>query len=61
MVLRVCNPQLQESSQTLVVKLLLETGKVEANSKDEYGQTPLSLAIGKGHDAIVKLLRKHIN
>ena len=40
-----------------VVKLLLETGKVDVESKDgEYGQTPLSWAAEGGHEAVVKLL-----
>ena len=40
-----------------VVKMLLETGKVKIDSKDnEYGQTPLSWAAEKGHEAVVKLL-----
>jgi ankyrin repeat protein len=39
-----------------VAKLLLETGKVEADSKDSFGQTPLSRAAENGHEAIVKLL-----
>jgi ankyrin repeat protein len=40
-----------------VVKLLLETGKVEVDSKDtKYGQTPLSRAAENGHEAVVKLL-----
>jgi ankyrin repeat protein len=38
-----------------VVKLLLATGKVDADSKDSYGQTPLSQAAGNGHEAVVKL------
>jgi ankyrin repeat protein len=39
------------------VKLLLETGKVEADSKDgKSGRTPLSWAAEDGHKAIVKLL-----
>lgn len=43
-----------------VVKLLLETGKVDADSKDiDYGQTPLLWAAEKRHDSIVKLLRNH--
>jgi hypothetical protein len=42
-----------------VVKLLLETGKVEVDSKDnEYGQTPLSWAAENGYEAVVKLLLK---
>jgi ankyrin repeat domain-containing protein 50 len=40
-----------------VVKLLLETGKVDVDSKDfEYGRTPLWWAAGGGHEAVVKLL-----
>jgi ankyrin repeat protein len=39
-----------------VVKLLLETGKVEVDSKDETGRTPLLWAVENGHEAIVKLL-----
>jgi ankyrin repeat protein len=44
-----------------VVKLLLDTGKVDANSKDSnYGRTPLSWAAGNGHEAVVKLLQSSI-
>ena len=39
-----------------ILKLLLQTGKVEADSKDEYGRTPLSWAARSGHEAVVKLL-----
>ena len=39
---------------------MLETGKVDVGSKDEYGQTPLSWAAGKGHEAVVKLLQPSI-
>jgi ankyrin repeat protein len=39
-----------------VVKLLLETGKVDADSKDSGGQTPLPWAAFSGHEAVVKLL-----
>jgi hypothetical protein len=40
-----------------IVKLLLETGKADVDSKNfEYGQTPLSWAAERGHEAIVKLL-----
>jgi ankyrin repeat protein len=39
-----------------VVKLLLETGKAEVDSKDVNGQTPLSKAAQGGHEAVVKLL-----
>jgi len=40
-----------------VVKLLLETGKVEVDARDsEYNQTPLSWAAENGHDGVVELL-----
>ena len=39
-----------------VVKLLLDTGKVDVDSKDYRGQTPLSWAAENGHEGIVKLL-----
>jgi ankyrin repeat protein len=40
-----------------VVKLLLETGKVDVDSKDgNDGQTPLWRAAVDGHEAVVKLL-----
>ena len=39
-----------------VVKLLLDTGKVDVDSKDEYGRTPLWIAAENGHEAVVKLL-----
>jgi ankyrin repeat protein len=39
-----------------VVKLLLATGKVDVDSKSKYGQTPLSWAAERGHEAVVKLL-----
>ncbi|KAL2808196.1 hypothetical protein BJX63DRAFT_42789 [Aspergillus granulosus] len=40
-----------------VVKLLLETGKVDPDSKDSNSRTPLSLAAENGHEAaVVKLL-----
>jgi len=39
------------------VRLLLDTGKVDADSKDfSDGQTPLSRAAWNGHEAVVKLL-----
>ena len=39
------------------MKLLLATGQVDIESKDiQYGQTPLSWAAEKGHEAVVKLL-----
>ena len=39
-----------------VVKLLLETGKVDVDSKDSWGLTPLWCAAQNGHEAVVKLL-----
>ncbi|GAB1317667.1 hypothetical protein MFIFM68171_07877 [Madurella fahalii] len=39
-----------------MVRLLLETGWVDIDSKGNNGQTPLSLAAGRGHEAIVQLL-----
>jgi hypothetical protein len=36
--------------------LLLKTGKVEVDSKDKDGRTPLSWAAVKGHKAVVKPL-----
>ena len=39
-----------------VVKLLLATGQVEADSKDKHSRTPLSRAATNGHEAVVKLL-----
>jgi ankyrin repeat protein len=39
-----------------VVKLLLETGKVDVGSEDEYDQTPLWWAAMEGHEVVVKLL-----
>jgi ankyrin repeat protein len=39
-----------------VVRLLLETGKVNADSENCDNETPLSLAACNGHDAVVQLL-----
>ncbi|RYP05094.1 hypothetical protein DL765_009939 [Monosporascus sp. GIB2] len=39
-----------------VSNLLLERGKVDANSKDSFGRTPLLYAAKKGYEVIVKLL-----
>lgn len=36
--------------------MLLNTGKVDVNSKDQSGQTPLSLAAGNRHEAVVEML-----
>jgi ankyrin repeat protein len=45
-----------ENGQEATVKLLLDTGKVDADSKDECGRTPLSRATENGQEAIAKLL-----
>ncbi|CAG8885646.1 unnamed protein product [Penicillium egyptiacum] len=39
-----------------VVKLLLETGRVNGDSKDSRDETPLLAAAKHGHEAVVKLL-----
>ena len=39
-----------------VVKLLLEMGKIDVDSRDSSGRTPLSWAAENGHDAVIKLL-----
>lgn len=39
-----------------VVKLLLDMGKVDVDSKDYSGRTPLSWATEDGHEAVMKLL-----
>ncbi|KAF1935355.1 hypothetical protein EJ02DRAFT_329775, partial [Clathrospora elynae] len=39
-----------------VVKMLLEIGNADVNSKDSTGQTPLSWAAKKWHKAVVKML-----
>ncbi|TLD17067.1 uncharacterized protein PgNI_00723 [Pyricularia grisea] len=39
-----------------VVQILLDTGEVDVNTKDKYGQTPLSWAARQGHEAVVRIL-----
>ncbi|RYP24412.1 hypothetical protein DL767_008620 [Monosporascus sp. MG133] len=41
-----------------IAKLLLETGKVDTDSKNNHGRTLLSYAAEKGYEGIVKLLLK---
>ncbi|KFZ17155.1 hypothetical protein V502_04720 [Pseudogymnoascus sp. VKM F-4520 (FW-2644)] len=38
-----------------IARLLLETGKVEANWMDEYGRSPLAWAAWRGHEAVTRL------
>jgi ankyrin repeat protein len=46
-----------EGGHEAVVKLLLDTGKVDLDSKDtDSGRTPLSWAAKNGHEAVGKLL-----
>jgi ankyrin repeat protein len=47
--------------QEIIVKLLLETGEVDIDSKDNGGQTSLSWAARNGYEAVVKLICKHVN
>lgn len=39
-----------------VVKILLDTSKVDIDSKDNYNQTSLSSAAWNGHEAVVRVL-----
>ncbi|KAK4039275.1 ankyrin repeat domain-containing protein 17 [Parachaetomium inaequale] len=45
-----------EYGHEAVVKLLLDTGKVDVNAKDDYGATVLMHAATNGEKAVVKLL-----
>jgi ankyrin repeat protein len=45
-----------ENGHKAVVQLLLETDKVEVDSKDSSGRTPLSWATENEHEAVVQLL-----
>jgi ankyrin repeat protein len=49
-------PLLLEFGHEGVVKVLLIKEGVDVNSKDNYGETPLSLAERYGHKAVVRLL-----
>ena len=44
-----------------VVKLLLATGQVDADSKDTANRTPLWWAARHGHEAVVKLLQSFLS
>ncbi|KAK4034502.1 ankyrin repeat-containing domain protein, partial [Parachaetomium inaequale] len=45
------------SGHEAVVKMLLNTGKADVDSKDNDGQTPLRWAAENGQEAVVKMLR----
>jgi hypothetical protein len=45
-----------EGKSGTVVQMLLATGKVDPDAKDNVGRTPLSVAAGAGSEAMVKLL-----
>ncbi|KAK4244073.1 ankyrin repeat-containing domain protein [Corynascus novoguineensis] len=45
-----------ESGHEAVVKMLVDTGKVDIDSKDNNGRTPLLYASRSGNEAIVKVL-----
>ena len=47
-----------ENGHEAVVKLLLETGRVDVNSKDQDGVMPLSYAAWGGYETVIKLLLK---
>jgi ankyrin repeat protein len=46
-----------ENGHEAMVRLLLTRDGVDPDSKDVYGQTPLSWAATNGHEAVVKLLQ----
>jgi hypothetical protein len=48
----------KDTGHKAVVKLLLETGRADMDSKDYNGQTLLLWAAEEGHEAVVKLLLK---
>ena len=45
-----------KSGHGTIVKLLVDTGKIDVNSTDSSGRTPLSCAAADGHETIMKLL-----
>jgi ankyrin repeat protein len=45
-----------EAAVVAVVVALLATGRVDADSKDTEGQTPLSKAAEGGHEAVAAVL-----
>jgi ankyrin repeat protein len=45
-----------DNGNEAIVKLLLDTGRVDVNWKDSEGLTLLSRAKARGHEAVMKLL-----
>ena len=45
-----------ERGDEVILTFLCASGKLDVESKDRFGQTPLSWAAEKGHEAVVKLL-----
>lgn len=41
-----------------IVELLLETGDISVNCRDQRGRTPLSYAVSGGHESVVELLMR---
>lgn len=50
-----------QNGDDTVVRLLLETGKVDRYSRDNWDRTPLLHAAAGGHGAVVQLLRGNGN
>ena len=46
------------SASVKVVELLLAQSKIETNSQDNSGQTPISPAIERGNKGVMKLFRR---
>ncbi|KAF5120440.1 Ankyrin repeat, PH and SEC7 domain containing protein secG [Metarhizium anisopliae] len=46
----------EKGDQVIILAFLLSSDKVDVDSKDKTGRTPLSRAAEKGHEAVVKLL-----
>ncbi|TLS22404.1 uncharacterized protein PpBr36_09672 [Pyricularia pennisetigena] len=43
-----------------VVRMLVDTGKVDVDAKNKHGRTPLSLAAMRGHETVVRMLHEFI-
>ncbi|KHO10895.1 hypothetical protein MAA_11432 [Metarhizium robertsii ARSEF 23] len=46
----------EKGDELIILAFLLSSDKVDVDSKDKTGRTPLSRAAEKGHEAVVKLL-----